>query len=180
MAKLKFFIPAVLFVGLVIFFLIGLTLKPGQIDSPFIGKPAPAMDLPSLFQSEQRVRREDLLGQFSLLNVWGTWCPGCREEHDALLTIAADYKMPIYGLNWKDDPLQAIRWLQQLGNPYVAVAVDKIGNTAIDWGVYGAPETFLIGPDGTVLQKQIGPMTLDIWRDDFLPLINIDNAGAGS
>jgi len=176
MAKLKFFVPAILFAVLVGFFLVGLNLKPGEIDSPFIGKQAPGLDLPALSNPGMRVTRADMLGGYSLLNVWGTWCPGCREEHEALLAIAANYGVPIYGLNWKDDPVKAIQWLEQLGDPYVAVGVDQLGNTAIDWGVYGAPETFLIAPDGTVLHKRIGPMSLAIWRDEFLPLIQ---GGAG-
>jgi cytochrome c biogenesis protein CcmG/thiol:disulfide interchange protein DsbE len=105
------------------------------------------------------------------LNVWATWCGGCRQEHDTLLTIARDGRIPMIGLNWRDERALALRWLAQLGDPYDSIAFDPDGRVAIDWGVYGAPETFLIGADGKVLHKQIGPMTLEIWRRDFVPLL---------
>ncbi len=117
------------------------------------------------------LQRSDLLGKVSLVNVWATWCSGCRQEHDTLLTLARDGGVPIFGINWKDDAALARQWLQNLGNPYAAVGVDEEGGVAIDWGVYGAPETFLIGADGTVLYKHIAPMTLAVWRDEFLPRI---------
>ncbi|MDH4023413.1 MAG: DsbE family thiol:disulfide interchange protein, partial [Gammaproteobacteria bacterium] len=95
-----------------------------------------------------------------------------------LLKLARDSGIPIFGINWKDDPQLAREWLKVLGNPYAAVGVDADGRVAIDWGVYGAPETFLIGPDGTVLYKHIAPMTLGVWREKFLPRIAAA-AGAG-
>jgi DsbE subfamily thiol:disulfide oxidoreductase len=107
-----------------------------------------------------------------VLNVWGTWCVACREEHQALLEIARTKAVPIYGLDWKDDRASALAWLQQLGNPYDAVGFDSEGRVAIDWGVYGAPETFLVDARGMVVCKQIGPMDMEIWRKKFLPLIN--------
>jgi cytochrome c biogenesis protein CcmG/thiol:disulfide interchange protein DsbE len=119
----------------------------------------------------------DLRGQISLVNVWGTWCVGCRQEHDTLLAIAASGEVPIYGLNWKDDTLQARAWLQRLGDPYAATGVDADGRVAIDWGVYGAPETFLIAADGTVVYKHIAPLNLDIWQREFLPRIRKLKAG---
>jgi cytochrome c biogenesis protein CcmG/thiol:disulfide interchange protein DsbE len=115
-----------------------------------------------------------------VLNVWGTWCGGCRQEHDTLLAIAAQRAVPIVGLNWKDDNALAQQWLTQLGNPYAVVAEDREGRTAIDWGVYGAPETFLIGPDGVVLYKHIAPMTMEVWNKEFLPRIEAARAAAGS
>jgi cytochrome c biogenesis protein CcmG/thiol:disulfide interchange protein DsbE len=107
-----------------------------------------------------------------LFNVWGTWCGGCRQEHDALLAISRSNVVPIIGLNWKDDRGLAQKWLNQLGNPYEVVAFDPEGQVAIDWGVYGAPETFLVAADGTVLAKRIGAMDMTVWQRDFLPLIN--------
>ena len=168
---LKFALPAIMFVGLMGFFLAGLFLDPSYIPSPFINKPAPSFDLPKLLVDDERITLQDMRGNYSLVNVWATWCSGCRQEHDTLLSIVANYNMPIYGLNWKDDSEKAKVWLDRLGNPYVANGVDIIGTTAIDWGVYGAPETFLISPDGIVLHKYIGPMSLNVWRDEFLPLM---------
>jgi cytochrome c biogenesis protein CcmG/thiol:disulfide interchange protein DsbE len=151
-----------------------------MVPSPLIGKPAPQFTLPSLQDASYPVDSKELLGQPWVLNVWGTWCGGCRQEHDTLLAIAAQRVVPVVGLNWKDDDQLARQWLVQLGNPYSVVAVDREGRTAIDWGVYGAPETFLIGPDGTVLYKHIAPMTMDVWNREFLPRIQAAQANAGS
>ncbi len=168
---LRFLVPALVFAALVGFFIVGLQLNPGEIRSPLIGKPAPAFARESLGDPAWKVGSADFPGQPWLLNVWATWCAGCRDEHDTLLAIARENRLPMVGLNWRDDRALALRWLEQLGNPYVSVAYDPDGRTAIDWGVYGAPETFLIGADGTVLQKHIGPLTLEAWERDFVPLL---------
>jgi cytochrome c biogenesis protein CcmG, thiol:disulfide interchange protein DsbE len=106
-----------------------------------------------------------------VLNVWGTWCPACRYEHQTLIDISQSGQAPIVGLNWKDDLDLANEWLAQLGNPYEMIAVDKEGRTAIDWGVYGAPETFLVDAEGKVQFRLAGPMTHEIWEREFLPRI---------
>jgi len=180
MQKLKFIIPLALFglLGLALFK--GLSLNPREVPSPLIGKPAPEFSLPSLQDASYPVSSRELLGQPWVLNVWGTWCGGCRQEHDTLLAIARQKTVPIVGLNWKDDNALAQDWLRQLGNPYAVVAEDREGRTAIDWGVYGAPETFLIGPDGLVLYKHIAPMTMEVWNTEFLPRIQAARAAAGS
>jgi cytochrome c biogenesis protein CcmG/thiol:disulfide interchange protein DsbE len=147
------------------------------VPSPLIGKPAPEFSLPSLQDAQYTVSTSELKGQAWVLNVWGTWCGGCREEHDKLLLIARQNAVPLIGLNWKDNDEAARQWLRDLGNPYAVVAVDHEGRTAIDWGVYGAPETFLIGPDGTVLYKHIAPMTMEIWTQEFMPRIEAARAG---
>lgn len=167
----RFLAPIAIFGLVVAVFVIGLGKDPTLVPSPLVGKPAPEFRLPRLDDPTQTLSRSDLLGKTSLVNIWGTWCAGCRQEHDTLLTLARDSGIPIYGINWKDDQQLAREWLTTLGNPYVAVGVDQEGRTAIDWGVYGAPETFLIGPDGTVLYKHIAPITLDVWREQFLPRI---------
>lgn len=142
-----------------------------EIQSPLIGKRAPAFRLPSVTDGSQWVDSRDLSGKTHLVNVWGTWCAACREEHAALLAIARREGVPIIGLDWKDEPATAREFLAALGNPYAAVAADRDGRVAIDWGVYGAPETFLISADGRVLTKQVGPMTPEIWQARFLPLL---------
>jgi len=172
----RFLGPIGIFGLLVAVFVVGLGKDPTLVPSPLVGRPAPEFSLPRLDNPAQTLSRQDLLGKTSLVNVWGTWCSGCREEHDTLLTLARDSGIPIYGINWKDDENLARDWLATLGNPYAAVGVDADGRTAINWGVYGAPETFLIGPDGTVLYKHIAPLTLEVWRTQFLPRI----AAAGS
>jgi len=170
-SKFKFALPGVLFVGLVAVFAIGLRLDPTEVPSTFIDKPAPAFDLPRLFEPDLRVRHTDLQGQVSLLNVWASWCVGCAREHALLLELARQGGVPIYGLNWKDERDDAINWLRRLGNPYTVIAVDRDNVTGIDYGVYGAPETFLLDADGVVRHKHIGPLTQAIWAEDFLPLI---------
>jgi len=169
--SLRFLVPAVVFAALVGFFIVGLQRDPSEIRSPLIGKPAPAFALESLGDPSVRVGSADFPGRPWLLNVWATWCGGCRQEHETLLAIAHENRVPLMGLNWRDERPLALQWLAQLGNPYVSVAFDPVGRTAIDWGVYGAPETFLIGADGKVLHKRIGVMTLEIWRNEFLPLL---------
>jgi len=180
MQKLKFIVPLALFALLGLALLKGLSLNPREVPSPLIGKPAPQFTLPSLQDANYPVSTSELLGQPWVLNVWGTWCGGCRQEHDTLLAIARQKTVPIVGLNWKDDNAAAQGWLRELGNPYAVVAEDREGRTAIDWGVYGAPETFLIGPDGVVLYKHIAPMTMDVWNTEFLPRIEAARAAAGS
>jgi cytochrome c biogenesis protein CcmG, thiol:disulfide interchange protein DsbE len=165
------FWPLLLFAGIVAVLLFGLWRAPEKsiIDSPLIGKPAPAFRAPQLIDPTQVVSEQTLAGQWRLLNVWGTWCPGCRTEHAALLAIEKEGRVPIIGLDWKDDDAAAMNWLAQLGDPYAAVGTDKDGRIAIDWGVYGAPESFLINPEGRVVAKQTGPMTMEIWVQEFLP-----------
>lgn len=168
---LRFLVPAVAFAVLVGFFVVGLKRDPSAIPSPLIGKPAPAFSLESLGDPAWKVGPADFEGKPWLLNVWGTWCVECRAEHTALLAIARENRVPIMGLNWLDDRAPALQWLAQLGNPYVSVAFDPKGSAGIDWGVYGAPETFLIDPNGRVIRKHVGPMTAEVWQREFVPLL---------
>jgi cytochrome c biogenesis protein CcmG/thiol:disulfide interchange protein DsbE len=105
------------------------------------------------------------------VNVWGTWCVECRAEHEVLLQIKQEARVPIIGIDWKDQNEDALTWLEQLGNPYERVGTDRDGRVAIDWGVYGAPESFLISPAGTVVYKHIGAMTPQVWQREFLPRV---------
>ncbi len=113
----------------------------------------------------------DFENRMVILNVWATWCVGCRQEHGFLMQLSRSGEVPLFGLNWRDNRPEAQRFLQQLGDPFVDSAFDQDGRVGIDWGVYGAPETFLIGADGTVLFKQLGPMSPAIWEENFVPLI---------
>lgn len=167
----RFLVPALAFAVLVGFFVVGLQRDPGEIPSPLIGKPAPTFSLESLGDPSWKVGPADFAGRPWLLNVWGSWCVACRQEHDALMAIASENRVPIMGLNIWDDRDVALRWLAQLGNPYDSVAFDPEGHVAIDWGVYGAPETFLVDASGRVVKKHIGPMTPDLWQREFLPLL---------
>lgn len=166
----RYAVPVVILAVLAGFFYRGLQLNPSVIESPLIGKTAPEFTLPDLENPAATVGTSDLRGKTTLLNVWATWCVECRHEHAFLLDLA-ESGVPIYGFNWKDDRPEALRWLNTLGDPYVASAEDSLGDVALDYGVYGAPETFLIGPDLTILQKHLGPLTPEIWRRKFQPLI---------
>ncbi len=173
----RFLIPIIAFAVLAVFLLVGLNRDPSFVPSPLIGKQVPVFSLPRLGTADQVVTDADLRGQFTVLNVWATWCPGCRREHPVLNQIAAQGQIPIYGLNWKDDAAKAGEWLKQLGNPYAANAFDAEGRVAIDWGVYGAPETFLIGPDGTILYRHISPMSMAVWEQEFLSRVKAAGGG---
>jgi cytochrome c biogenesis protein CcmG/thiol:disulfide interchange protein DsbE len=176
----KFLVPLAVFVVLGVFLWQGLDRNPSYVPSPLIGKPAPAFKLPSLEDPAFAVDSTELHGRPYLLNVWGTWCVGCREEHEVLLRIAERRLVPIIGLNWKDDRDAARQWLAQFGNPYAVVAEDSDGRVAIDWGVYGAPETFLVGADGVVVYKHVAPMTLEVWEKEIVPrLAAARGAGVG-
>lgn len=171
MNRLGYLLLLVAFAALIIVFSIGLTRDPSALPSPFVGNPAPEFDLPALKDPSSRVNNEVFAGGDSLVNVWATWCVGCREEHGFLMQLAESGAIPIYGINWRDDRADALRWLQQYGDPYVMSGFDSDGRAGIDWGVYGAPETFLVNDEGMVLHKHLGPLTADIWRRDFVPLL---------
>src|SRR5580704_13149189 len=159
----RFLLPLGLFALLVFVLAVGIRHSPekGLIASPLLGKPAPAFALPALLEPARTVDSQQLKGHWYLINVWGTWCSECRAEHDMLLKVKKSGAVPLIGIDWKDDDAQAQAWLAQLGNPYETVAVDHSGRTAIDWGVYAAPETFLVNPAGIVVYKQIGALTED-------------------
>jgi cytochrome c biogenesis protein CcmG/thiol:disulfide interchange protein DsbE len=176
----RYLSPITLFVVLAGFFAVGLYRDPSIVPSPFIGKQAPAFERPTVEDPTRMVSTADFAGKPYIVNVWGTWCVECRREHAVLLEIAKQNVIPIVGLNWKDDLQQAQSWLQQLGNPYAVTAFDQKGGAGIDWGVYGAPETFLIDAHGIVLYKYISPMTMEVWNREFLPRINSDKARSRS
>ena len=172
----RFVVPIAAFLALVVVLTIGLTRDPGKLESTYIDKQAPAFDLPSLTDASRRVNNDRMAGSMALVNVWATWCVGCREEHPFLMQLAADDPLPIYGINWRDDKQTALGWLDQYGDPYVDSGFDADGRVGIDWGVYGAPETFLVDANGIVIYKHLGPLNRAIWERDFVPLI----AGGGS
>jgi cytochrome c biogenesis protein CcmG/thiol:disulfide interchange protein DsbE len=176
----KFLLPFAAFVALVVLFAFGLNPKRDihVLPSPLIGKTAPAFALTDVLDPARVVSTESLKGQVYVLNVWGTWCFACRQEHEALLAISRQHVVPIIGLDYMDDREKAKQWLEQLGNPYTAVAFDTEGRTAIDWGVYGAPETYLVNAKGQVVFKFISPMTAEVWEKEFLPRIAAARSGA--
>lgn len=178
---MRFLIPLFVFLGLVVFLGIGLTLDPREVPSPFIGKPAPTFSLPQVGDPARTLGSQDFKGQVSLLNVWASWCVSCRQEHPLLVSLAKRNIVPVYGLDYKDERDAALGWLSKLGNPYVASAFDEDGRVAIDFGVYGVPETFLIDKQGIIRYKLTGPLTEEVLEKTLLPLIrNLQQEGAAS
>lgn len=168
---LRYLIPLLLFMLLVGLLYRGLSLDPKLVPSPLIGKPMPGFTLTRLDDPDKTISDADLKGKVSMLNVWATWCTSCRAEHETLVEFARTGKLAIYGLNYKDNRADAQRWLMQLGNPYIANAFDPDGRTGIDWGVYGAPETFIMDRHGIIRHKHIGPLTGQVIANEILPLI---------
>ena len=170
----RFVLPLVAFAALILVLAVGVRRAPDKsvIQSALLGKAAPAFSLPVLGSPDGgRFEIASLRGRWFLLNVWGTWCAECRNEHATLLQIKASGKAPIVGMDWKDQPADARSWLQQLGDPYAVVVEDRDGRVAIDYGVYGAPETFLIDPQGTIVYRHVGALTAEVWAQQFLARI---------
>jgi cytochrome c biogenesis protein CcmG/thiol:disulfide interchange protein DsbE len=167
----RYLLPVLLFAVLVVFLASGLYRDPSLVPSPLIDKPAPMFTLPRLEEPDRTFSTEELQGKVSLFNVWATWCAGCYEEHPVLVALAESRAVPIYGLNLKDQREAALNWLEQYGDPYTAVAFDQAGSVAIDWGVYGAPETFVVDQNGIIRYKHIGPLTAEDVQNTLLPLV---------
>ncbi|UOV03456.1 DsbE family thiol:disulfide interchange protein [Pseudoxanthomonas sp. F37] len=147
------------------------------LPSPLIGKPAPAFDLPLLHEPNKRVTNADLAGQPYVMNVWGSWCPECRVEHPVLTQFALTKRVRFIGYNLKDERPDALRWLEQFGNPYMMVLADVEGRTAIDWGIYGAPETFLVDGNGVIRWKHVGAIDQAIIDHQLIPALEKIEAG---
>jgi len=169
--SLLYVLPIVVLAALIAVFWRGLYLNPRILPSPLIGKSVPQFSLPRLHDPQQVFTQQEFLGRVSLLNAWATWCVPCRDEQQTLLTFAKQNLVTIFGLDYKDDRQSALDWLAQRGNPYAAVAFDATGDVAINWGVYGVPETFLIDQHGIIRYKYIGPLTPDVIQKNLLPRI---------
>ena len=168
---MKDILPLVLFIVLVVFLAIGLTRDPHEIPSPLVNKPAPTFALPQLSDPQKRFKSEEMRGKVWLLNAWASWCLPCQEEHPALLQLAQSGVVPVYGLNYKDEREKALAWLDELGDPYTLIVSDTDGRVAIDYGIYGVPETFLIDRNGVIRYKQTGPLTEEIVQKKIIPLV---------
>tara|TARA_R110002020_G_scaffold850_6_gene4230 strand:+ start:2397 stop:3002 length:606 start_codon:yes stop_codon:yes gene_type:complete len=173
------FLPLVLFIALsgVFLYQLGSGKNASEIPSVLIGAKAPALDLAPLEglvedgEAVPALTDAAIEGKLALINVWASWCVPCRQEHPILLELARDPRVTLVGINYKDKTANALAFLDELGNPFAAVGIDPNGKAAIDWGVYGVPETYLVAPDGEILFKQIGPFTVDALRDKLLPAI---------
>ncbi|MDB5988213.1 MAG: DsbE family thiol:disulfide interchange protein [Nevskia sp.] len=167
---MRYAIPVVVLLGLLALFINGLQHDPRELPSPLIGKIAPAFSLPMLNgDAKQHVTPDDLKGKPVLVNFFASWCAGCQEEHAYLLQLAGSGQAQIVGIDYKDALDDGRNWLQRRGNPYAQVLVDLDGNTGIDWGVYGVPETFVLDAQGKIIFKHIGPMTPQAWERDVRP-----------
>ena len=167
------FAPLVIFVLMA--GLLGYGLRDGYdpklVPSPLIEKPAPAFSLAMLEQPSRELSTTDMRGQVWVLNVWASWCVSCRAEHEVITKLAERNLVTVVGLNYKDESDDAERWLQQFGNPYATSVIDYDGRVGIDWGVYGVPETFVIGADGLIKYKHIGPVTHESLEEKIMPVI---------
>jgi len=169
--KLLYLVPVLLFAVIATAFAVGLTLNPRDLPSVLIGKPVPEFDLPPVKGRELGLSTKSLKGQVSLVNVWASWCTECRAEHPLFMELKRSGIVPLNGLNYKDQPDDAAKWLDELGDPYYMNGADIKGRVAIDWGVYGVPETFVVDREGTIVYKHIGRVTPEVLQNKILPLV---------
>ncbi len=167
------FLPIVLFAALAGVFAFQLYAGKNSADLPsaLIGKLAPQTDLPPLDPAGIGLKSADFIGRVTVLNVFASWCVPCREEHPVLLELAKDKRFALVGLNYKDKPENALRFLGDMGNPYAVIGADISGRAGIDWGVYGVPETYVIGKDGAILYKHVGPLDAEAVKAEILPVV---------
>jgi cytochrome c biogenesis protein CcmG/thiol:disulfide interchange protein DsbE len=171
----RFLIPLALFLALATFLAVGLNRDPHVVPSPLVGRPAPSFTLPRLASDASAdaggFSPAAMKGKVWMLNVWASWCVSCRQEHPLLMDLAKTAIVPLVGLDYKDTPADARRWLVQHGDPYLLSAVDLDGRVGIDYGVYGVPETYVIDKAGTIRHKQIGPISAEVLRSKIMPLV---------
>ncbi len=172
---IKRLLPLLAFAALALLLGVGVMMNSGKdtsaIPSPLIGKMAPDFALPVLDEPGRIITRDDLLGEPYLLNVWGSWCPACRDEHPVITDLAESGRIRVIGYDYKDEADDARRWLQQFGNPYALVITDIEGRAALDWGIYGAPESFLVDAQGFIRWKFVGPLTPEVVQTQLLPVL---------
>ena len=164
-------VPLAAFAGLVAVLAVGLTLDPRELPSPLIGKQVPRFELPAVRGRTLGLANSDLEGEVSIVNVFASWCVACKEEHPVFMQMRREGLLPIHGLNYKDRPEDAQKWLDDMGDPYTRTGADVDGRVAIDWGVYGVPETFVIDREGRIAYKHIGPVTRKALDEKLRPLI---------
>ena len=167
----RYLLPLAIFFGLLWFMWRGLSLNPREIPSALLNNPVPAFSLPLLHDPSRSLGAADMKGKVWLLNVWGSWCVSCRYEHPVLNALAKKGVIPIIGLNWKDRPEDAKSWLVKFGDPYQFSVSDIDGRVGIDFGVYGAPETFIIDKAGMIRYKHTGPISEVMMNETLIPMI---------
>lgn len=174
----RFLMPLVVFVALAVLLGVGLTLRPGEVPSPLVGRAAPDFTVESLRNPQRSVSLSDLRGEVSVINVWASWCAACEDEHPYVMALANE--VPVYGLNYKDERDKAIAWLDRYGDNYTASLYDPDGKVGLEWGVYGVPETYILDAEGVVRKKHIGAITERALREEILPLVHELQAEAES
>ena len=180
LSRLRYVFPALGFAAIALFFAVGLQRDPSVIPSTFIDQAAPPIALPPLSPGQEGISALDLQGDITLVNIFASWCGPCRVEHPLLMRLAEQGEVRVYGINYKDRPEDAENWLRQLGDPYARIGVDRNGRAAIDWGVYGVPETFLIDSTGRIRFKQVGPLTSEVLEKEIFPIVRALRAEAKS
>ena len=173
-------LPVLGFVGIGGILALGLNRDPSKLLSMLIGQKAPTFDLPPVKGRTLGLASTNLIGEVSLVNVFASWCVACRAEHPLFMRLAQDKTVPIHGINYKDAPDDAAHWLDTMGDPYTRTGADIDGRVAINWGVYGVPETFVVGADGVIVYKHIGAVTPEALNQTLLPLIERLRKGASS
>ncbi len=168
--RLAGYIPLAGSLALAVVFAIGVTLNPRDIPSPLIGKQVPTFSLPAVQGRTLGLANTDLRGEPSLVNVFASWCAACRDEHPLLMGLKEKGIVPIHGINYKDKPADAQAWLDELGDPYTRTGADISGWVAIDWGVYGVPETYVVDREGRIAHKHIGAISPEALRETILPI----------
>jgi cytochrome c biogenesis protein CcmG/thiol:disulfide interchange protein DsbE len=169
---MRFIWPFIVFVGLAGFLYVGLGLNPHEVPSPLINKAAPAFNLTQLHDPSKQFTNEEMKGKVWLLNFWASWCAACQGEHPVLLALSRKNIVPVYGVDYKDNPMDGEGWLARNGgDPYTLIVTDPSGRLGIDYGVYGVPETYVIDKQGMIRYKQIGPVTNQNLRETILPLV---------
>jgi cytochrome c biogenesis protein CcmG, thiol:disulfide interchange protein DsbE len=165
-----FLLPGVMFVLLIAGFYVGLQVHTDALPSPLIDRPAPQFALPPLINGQPGFSSADLRGHISLVNAFASWCAPCRDEAPALAALARSGRLALYGIDYKDQRDVARVWLRSLGDPYTRIGADD-GNVAIDWGIYGVPESFLVDRTGRIRYKHVGPLSDADVSDTILPLV---------
>jgi cytochrome c biogenesis protein CcmG/thiol:disulfide interchange protein DsbE len=174
MSRASLFVPLGIFALIAVLGYLGFRLEdPHRLPSALLDKPFPEFDATVLGDPERRVSRADLLGAPVLVNVWATWCPTCKAEHEELMRIDALTNLRVVGVNYKDDPGKALRWLADFGDPYEFVLEDVDGMLGVELGVYGAPESFLLDAQGRIVYKRVGEINPRVWRDEIAPLLEL-------
>ena len=172
MRRLLYLLPVLVLGVLALFFMKGLEMDPHEIPSVLLNTPAPAINLAALPGHDHGLTTDDLKGRVSVVDIFGSWCVSCAQEHPTLLALKETGIVPIYGIDWRDDPVKGAEWLKKNGDPYERVGLDPApGHASVDFGVTGAPESFIVDKGGIIRWKHIGPITPEVWETELLPKI---------